>query len=234
MATQKRISRNNELSVIFKNAWAFAKQDGKNTLKGGSYLKKAWAIHKAKKQNPVENNTPEINLFDFIKEKEYNDFIRVMKAKYNSYYDSVFELEDFIFNTQEKLIKRLSKFDPSKGKFVTWASTVFKNANTDQFRTKKKVQIQSLYKNLNEKEEILFEDNSEKLKQYAIGKESLLNSIKNAVDLIKNEKHKESLKMLYYENLSYEEIGNRLSVSVEVARVYVNRGKNDLKKLVKI
>lgn len=198
-------------SEVLKNAWKILRKSN-NSLSWSDCLKQAWKFAK--------DNTYD---FDTLYNKYYYDVHTFCKFKTNE-----FIADELTNDTFMKAKTNLISFDPSKSQIKTWLINIAKNLVIDYFRTEKKHnQLNHISDYTDETGKEYFTivsgstaDNSEN--------EYINNEVNRAIDNIKNDTHKEIIKLSMIEGFKNEEIAELLNVSHSLVRTTISRVKEKL------
>lgn len=198
-------------SEVLKNAWKILRKSN-NTISWSNCLKQAW---KFAKDNTYDFNT--------LYNKYYNDIHTFCTFKTDSYIADELTNDTFI-----KAKTNLISFDPSKSHIKTWLINIAKNLVIDYFRTENKhnsLNHISDYTDETGKEYFTIvsgstADNSEN--------EYISNEVNRAINNIKNDIHKEIIKLSMIDGYKNEEIAKLLDVSHSLVRTTISRVKEKL------
>lgn len=132
--------------------------------------------------------------------------------------DNEYDSEDIVSEVLFKVYKTIDRVDTAR-KFSTYVYQIAKNDAISYLRGKK--YNRSL-------EELEFIDEDESVYEQISRKENI-----EKVDLVIEKlggKYKEAVKLYYFEDLSYEEIGRKLKLPVNTVRTHLRRAKESLRK----
>ena len=130
--------------------------------------------------------------------------------------------EEILQDTFLKIYKNIEKIDENR-KFSSYFYTVLKNEALSALRgLRREVGLSEIEFKIESDEDLV-----EKVHQKDTRQKLL-----SALSRLKRE-HGEALRHFYFEDLSYEQIANKMDVPVNTVRTYLSRGKKELKKIWK-
>jgi RNA polymerase sigma-70 factor (ECF subfamily) len=208
-------------SVVLKRAWKLFKAQNINTsLMFGECLKQSWNIEK--------NGTIKNDIND-IYAKHYNEIYYFILNKVNLKSEIAQELTN---DTFIKVNNHLNVYDVNKAKLRTWIYTIAKNIVIDFYRTNKKQLLNINISNfVDDKGHEFFELHDSSESDVDVMNNELSNAINCALDKLKP-LHKEIIKLFYYKGLKYQEIADKLSISIDSVKVHLHRTKAKLQELL--
>lgn len=217
-------SKKEILSLIMRFAHLLKKE---KNISFSEALKESWATWK---QNVSE--VKRVSIMDYTTVKDWNKFIKKVHTYYcyQKFYNDKDKTNDFIGDVILKINKKIHKFNPNKTQFYTWCLNIAKHQFIDNLR-KRKLMTESLYNEFSDSEdkrEEKFKD-SAPLQDELMSKETIYNNLHNVVENIKNETLRAIIKMVYFEEMSIEEISQTLNINEPTVRVYKQRALNILK-----
>lgn len=179
----------------------------------------------------------DLQLIESFKEGNEIAFSRL----YNKYHDSmVFHFRKMVNdgNTAEELVieaftkvsSNLEKFNNETAVFSTWLFKLTQNLFIDKLRRKKEEALSITDLSVSDGETIEFE-----IPEYVTPETEMLKferdaKINKVLDSLKNEEIAEVVKMRFFDNMSYEEIGQKLNKPISTVKTYLYRSKEILKK----
>ncbi|MGL5753208.1 MAG: sigma-70 family RNA polymerase sigma factor [Paraclostridium sp.] len=153
-------------------------------------------------------------------EKSFIEIIDDIKDKlYAIAYSYVKNEQDALDIVQETVYKAYISIDTLKNPryFNTWITRILINISINTINKNKKVSYIEEYK-IAETIEVDI-DIDQKL------------DISNALDELE-EKHKNVIKLKYFEDLTLNEISNKLDIPIGTAKTYLNKGLNRLRRII--
>lgn len=133
------------------------------------------------------------------------------------------EREDILQNTALAAWKKASDFDPSKASFKTWTAGIARFECLNYLRSRKNSKLVYDTEILEAMDDVCVQEEEEIANIYS----NLAVSVKKlSPDKI------ELLKMKYNEHLSFTEIGKRLNISEDTAKVKLFRIRRELKQIL--
>lgn len=166
-------------------------------------------------------------------------FAEVMKRHHNSLYFVVLKLvnhpedaEDLTIEIFAKVYENIDKYNHQNA-FSTWLYRMATNHSID-FLRKKKASTYSLDNQPSSEEgetyQIQIEDKSISIDQKMIINQKA-DMVKQAMARI-SPKYREILEHRYYDDLSYEEISERMELPIGTVKVHLNRAKSMLERIL--
>jgi len=146
--------------------------------------------------------------------------------------------KDLLMDVFTKVHLNIYSYEQEKAALSTWVYKITKNVLIDHTRKQKNKNTLSLD---------MFTDkdsnrNNDKLPKFQIEDKSLsndlsdliireerINSLSNAMSLIKREEHRQVLTLFYLHEKSYKEISEEMEVSTDMVKTLLHRAKNSLK-----
>ncbi|MGL5507871.1 MAG: sigma-70 family RNA polymerase sigma factor [Paraclostridium sp.] len=154
-------------------------------------------------------------------EKYFIEIVDDIKEKlYTIAYSYVKNEQDALDIVQETVYKAYTSIDTLKNPkyFNTWITRILINNSINTLNKNNKVGYIEEYKQIEETE--LTIDIDQKL------------DISNALDELE-EKHKNVIKLKYFEDLTLNEISNKLDIPIGTAKTYLNKGLNRLRGIIR-
>jgi len=145
--------------------------------------------------------------------------------------------KDLMMDVFTKVHMSIGLYKPEHGAFSTWLFTIATNRLIDYKRTEKYevLSIEELnIKGGEDKDDMNFAfqivDESRNNNGYdvVVGKERA-NIVSVALDAIKNDTVREVIKLRFFDDISYDEISQKMNIPVGSVKAYVNRGKSEMK-----
>lgn len=155
-------------------------------------------------------------------EKYFIEIIDDIKEKlYTIAYSYVKNEQDALDIVQETVYKAYISIDTLKNPkyFNTWITRILINTSISVINKNKKVGYIEDHKRTEEIELNIDIDIDQKL------------DISNALDELE-EKHKNVIKLKYFEDLTLNEISNKLDIPIGTAKTYLNKGLNRLRGII--
>lgn len=134
------------------------------------------------------------------------------------------DAEELVQDVFIKVLNKKNLFNPSKGSFKSWLSTVAKNTALDFIRKKE----HKFWNDLSDNVPDIILDEVEESPKLFICRKFLNNAFSDL-----NETQSTVLQLRFIEEKSYEEIALHIGIKVEYARVLNLRGIEQLKAIVK-
>jgi len=187
-------------------------------------------------KTPSMSAKTDLELVEIIKAKEnnreidkaynvlFNRYNALIRHEYSSMINRQEIVEDIIAETFAKVVLDIHKFSAEKGALSTWLFRIARNAFLDKNRMMSRKRSVS-YENSEEMECLLEGYKEEDMIVIERNK-----AILNAVNSMRNEMFKETIKLRFFEELSYEEISERMMITESQVKVNIFRGKAMLKK----
>ncbi|MGL4797256.1 MAG: sigma-70 family RNA polymerase sigma factor [Paraclostridium sp.] len=153
-------------------------------------------------------------------EKYFIEIVDDIKEKlYTIAYSYVKNEQDALDIVQETVYKAYTSIDTLKNPkyFNTWITRILINNSMNTLNKNNKVGYIEEYKQIEETE--LTIDIDQKL------------DISNALDELE-EKHKNVIKLKYFEDLTLNEISNKLNIPIGTVKTYLNKGLNRLRGII--
>lgn len=162
--------------------------------------------------------------------KQYFQTLKFMFIKRAGNTANVQDAEDLTLKTLEKVIMRLELYD-EKFAFSTWVYRIAQNTMIDEKRMSKSVDVISV-DDMNSEDS----DGHEGFVLPSNGptpfdimrKDERAKRIITAVDSLHNKDQKMAVKLRYFEELSYEEISDRMQKPLNTVKTILNRAKINL------
>lgn len=130
------------------------------------------------------------------------------------------EAEEIIQDALFSVYKTIDRIDITK-KFSTYIFEIAKNTAISYLR-KRKITIPLEDYNLVDLEESIYEK---------MVKENERNDLQKAIDKL-DQKYQRIIRLYYFDDLSYEEIGSKLKIPTNTVRTHLYRAKDNLRKIL--
>lgn len=144
--------------------------------------------------------------------------------------------EDLTLQTLEKAFSKIKLYDPSCAEFSTWIFKIALNCLIDSKRASNKVDVVSVdainYHKLNAHgdDSDMFElPSNDRTPLDEVSSAQRAQILRQAVDSMKNKTERMVIRMLYFDELRYEEIAEKTGMPLGSVKVAIFRGKHSLK-----
>lgn len=136
---------------------------------------------------------------------------------------------DLVSDTMLKVCKAIKSYDHSKGVFSTWINSIAKNVLIDHKRVNKHFNSVIDERESTSSEDDVFSrvqiaDTSDNGLEMAVKDERAL-MVKRAIESIKSDLVRDTMRLRFFDEASYEEIADRLSVPIGTVKGYIFKGK---------
>lgn len=148
--------------------------------------------------------------------------------------------KDLMMTVFTKIHLSIKLYKPELGAFSTWVYKIAKNCLIDYKRTEKYevFSIESLNAASEKSDHNLYifqiiDDTKNNGFDLCVKKERA-EFVLEAIESIKNKNVRESIRLRYFEDISYEEISKELKIPIGSVKAYVNRAKMIIEEYIKI
>ncbi|MBI5356632.1 RNA polymerase sigma factor [Candidatus Collierbacteria bacterium] len=173
----------------------------------------------------ISRNIPDEILIDKVKDGDVEAFEMLVKRYSGKILSFVFKIlhdryisEEVVQDSFFSLYKSINRVD-TKRKFSSYLYKIAKNKAIEKFRTRKNQLA------LNEE---IVSGNDDNIYEKIIKSENKIR-IRKAVDELEK-KYRDPISLYFFENLSYDQIAEKLSIPVNTIRTRLKRGKTALRK----
>ena len=176
---------------------------------------------------------------------------------FNKYYDFLYykllgylngnkeEAEDILMTAMAKAYQNINKFEVNMT-FNAWLSSIVKNELIDYVRSQKCQKRDASLESFSIDDTIpVGKGEQEAVRSKKIANVNEMNPedkaikaerkdmVRKAVSRIKNKNHRIALELVYFDGLLYQEAAEKMGISLNNLKLYVYRGKAELKKTLK-